>query len=156
LADGAGGIWLAAGLSGPSVEWVSVGPGGRAGGFPTQGYQGAAGGGRILVSTDIPAPGAKYGTEVLADRTGQIGTLSMDSADLSSDTQANGALSGQAWTGIARYDTVSNLIAGKSPDFAIVSYRIGGGSGTGPGSGGPSSTTTTTAPPHVGGKGGQL
>jgi hypothetical protein len=153
LADGAGGAWLATGQPGAPVEWLSVGPGGVAPGFPTQGDQAAAGAGRIVVSSAIAAPGSQYGTEILADRTGQIGTLSLDSANLSSDTQANGALSAQAWTGIARFDTTANLSAGRSPDYAIVSYRIGGG--TGSGTGAPSGATTTTSPPRVGGQGGQ-
>jgi len=153
LAGGADGVWLATGPSGAPVEWVSVGPKGAVTGFPTQGNQAAAGGGRIVVSSAISAPGSQYGTEILADRTGQIGTLSLDGANLSSDTQANGALSDQAWTGIARYDTTANLAAGRSPDYAIVSYRIGGG--TGSGGGAPPGSTTTTTPPRVGGQGGQ-
>ena len=163
LADGVGGIWLATGPAGPPVEWISTGPGGAAKGFPTQGHQAAAGGGRIVVSSSQSTPGSQYGTEVLADRTGQIGTLSLDSANLSSDTQANGALSGQAWTGIARYNTVANLSAGRSPDYAIVSYRVGGGAGTStPTSTAPStptstapSPTSTTTPPRIGGQKGQ-
>lgn len=153
LADGASDVWLATGPSGAPVEWLAVGSGGAARGFPTQGDQAAAGGGRIVVSSAISVPGSQYGTEILADRTGQIGTLSMDSANLSSDTQANGALSELAWTGIARFDTTANLSAGRSPDYAIVSYRIGGS--TGSGAGAPPGTTTTTSPPRVGGQGGQ-